>query len=318
MAASMLIPRILDQHRDEIIWRIVTMGVLEEQRTLAVDVVAEAFFDRVLDAYGRGSYLEVLSWVDTTCEFHRELPQIGSMLAGACRAIATSLEERGDDHSPFSLDLASLEQSIGGIAFKPRRRHVPSDANATDDVGRLIHNLLDRLERADALTSEHSHAVSAWCARVASRLSLSENEITYVARCGLIHDVGKMATPRDILGAARALTVEEWSVMRAHTSAGEEIVASYKPLRQFASTVRSHHERLDGKGYPDNLAGSQISLATRIVAVADAFNAMIGRRPYRLPMSPLNALDQLREHRGTQFDPIVVEAMIEVVVHADP
>jgi putative nucleotidyltransferase with HDIG domain len=318
MLSTAMVSRTLDRHRDEIVWRIVTMGVLEEQRTLAVDVVAEAFLDRVLDAYERGSYLDLLSWVDATCEFHRELPQIGSMLACACRAVVTALEERGDENVRLATDLASLEQSIGGIAFKPRRRQVPDEANAPDDVIRLIHNLLGRLERADSLTSEHSHAVSAWCARIGSRLSLSESEITYVARCGLIHDVGKMTTPRDILGATRSLTVEEWSVMKTHTSAGEEIVAGYKPLRQFASTVRSHHERLDGKGYPDNLAGSQISLATRIVAVADAFNAMIGRRPYRLPMSPLNALDQLREHRGTQFDPIVVEAMIEVVTHADP
>jgi HD-GYP domain-containing protein (c-di-GMP phosphodiesterase class II) len=79
--------------------------------------------------------------------------------------------------------------------------------------------------------------------------------------------------------------------------------------------VRSHHERLDGRGYPDGLVGSQISLATRIVTVADAFNAMIGRRPYRLPMSPGNALDRLFEDRGKQFDPIVVEAMVSVVDH---
>jgi HD-GYP domain-containing protein (c-di-GMP phosphodiesterase class II) len=75
---------------------------------------------------------------------------------------------------------------------------------------------------------------------------------------------------------------------------------------------------LDGRGYPDGLVSSQISLTTRIVTVADSFNAMIGRRPYRLPRSPGDALEQLREHRGTQFDPIVVEAMIEVVTHTDP
>ncbi len=312
------VPNDVERNREEIVWRIITMGVLEEQRTFAVDVVAEAFLDRVLAAFESGSFLGLLSWVDTTCEFYCELPQIGSMLACACRAIGTTLEERTRGESPFSVELGALEQSIGGIAFKPRRRSVPVEAAVVDDVVRLIHQLLERLEAADTLTSEHSHAVSAWCARIAKRLSLSESEVTHVARCGLIHDVGKMTTPSSILNAPRSLTVEEWTVMQAHAAAGEEIVSVHRPLRQFASTVRSHHEWLDGRGYPDGLAGSQISLATRIVAVADAFNAMIGRRPYRLPMSPLNALDQLREHRGTQFDPIVVEAMIEVVIHADP
>jgi HD-GYP domain-containing protein (c-di-GMP phosphodiesterase class II) len=104
--------------------------------------------------------------------------------------------------------------------------------------------------------------------------------------------------------------------MRAHSAAGEEIVRSHKALRHLAPAVRSHHERLDGKGYPDGLVGSQITLATRIVTVADAFNAMIGRRPYRLPLSPMEAIDRLADGRGKQFDPIVVEAMIDAVGHS--
>jgi HD-GYP domain-containing protein (c-di-GMP phosphodiesterase class II) len=131
-----------------------------------------------------------------------------------------------------------------------------------------------------------------------------------------MHDVGKMKVAGEILKAPRALTDSEWVVMRSHSLASEEIVSSHKVLRSFAPAVRSHHERLDGRGYPDGLVGSQITLATRIVTVADAFNAMIGRRAYRLPISPENALDRLLENRGRQFDPIVVEAMVSVVAHA--
>ncbi len=308
----------IETHRDEIVWRIVTTGVLPEQRTLAVDVVAEAFLDRLLIALDRGSYLDLLTWLDATCEFHAGSPQIGSMLASAPRAILAVLAARGSSSQRLAAQLVSLEQSIAGIAFKPRKRVVRNGALEVDEVGRLIHDLLAKVEEVDPLTTEHSHAVSLWCSRIARRLSLSESEVTHIARCGLVHDLGKMKIPVGILGAARSLTDEEWTLVKAHPAMGEEIVSAIKPLRQFAATIRSHHERLDGRGYPDGLVSSQISLTTRIVTVADSFNAMIGRRPYRLPRSPGDALEQLREHRGTQFDPIVVEAMIEVVTHTDP
>ncbi len=307
----------IERDRDEIVWRIMSTGVLPEQRTLAVGVVAEAFLDRVVTALDRGSYLELLKWIDATCETYANSPQIGSMLASASRAILGTLGARGSVSSELTAEIVSLEQSIGGIAFKSRRRQPKNAFSHVDEVGRLIHDLLLQMEASDPLTLEHSHAVSLWCSRIARRLSLSESEVTHVGRCGLVHDFGKMKVPGEILHAPRKLSSEEWVIVQAHPAMGEEIVNTMKPLRQFAATVRSHHERLDGKGYPDGLVSSQISLTTRIVTVADSFNAMIGRRPYRLPMSPGNALDQLHECRGTQFDPIVVEAMVDVVQRAE-
>ncbi len=105
--------------------------------------------------------------------------------------------------------------------------------------------------------------------------------------------------------------------MRDHASAGAAMVREVERLWPFIPMVRSHHERLDGKGYPDRLSAEDISLDVRIVTVADCFNAMIGRRLYRAPLSPAVALDQLMKHRGTQFDPLVVDAMIDVVEHPD-
>jgi HD-GYP domain-containing protein (c-di-GMP phosphodiesterase class II) len=303
-----------DHSRDEIVWRIISGGVIEGQRTLAVGVVAEEFFDRLLIALERGSYLDIVTWVDQICESYREFPQIGSMLASACRAVIGQLGDMAADTGDLIMGLGALEHSICAVAFKPRPLRIKSEA-PLDEIDVLIHGLIDRLAAADSLSAEHSHAVSAWCGRIGRRLSLSENEVAYVARCGLLHDVGKLAIACEILQAPRALTESEWVVMRSHSLASEELVSALKPLRNLAPAVRSHHERLDGRGYPDGLVGSQITLATRIVTVADAFNAMIGRRPYRLPMSPGNALDRLADDRGRQFDPIVVEAMISVVDH---
>jgi putative nucleotidyltransferase with HDIG domain len=304
----------LTHGRDEIVWRIVANGVLPEQRNLAVDIVADAFFDRLNDSVERGSYLDLIAWVDRTCDAYAQFPQIGSMLAGSCRAVINALAEADSAESALIARLGALEQSIAGVAFKPRsRRSMPTIQ--LDDIDVLIYDLLKRLDARDPVTSEHCRAVSAWCGRIARRLSLSESEITYVARSGLIHDIGKVQTPLEILHAPRSLTEEEWVLMRAHSASGEEIIRTLKPLRHLAPAVRSHHERIDGRGYPDGLVGTQITLATRIVTVADAFNAMIGRRPYRLPISPANALDRLNENRSGQFDPIIVEAMIDVVTH---
>jgi putative nucleotidyltransferase with HDIG domain len=164
------------------------------------------------------------------------------------------------------------------------------------------------------LTAEHSRAVSAWCSRIARTLELPEDQIQFVTRCGLIHDLGKMRTPPDILDAPRELTGPEWHVMKDHAAAGARIIADVADLRPFIPIIRGHHERLDGKGYPDGLRLSAIPLSARIVAVADAFNAMIGRRPYHLPIAPIEALNELERNSETQFDPEVVGAMVRVVL----
>ncbi len=148
---------------------------------------------------------------------------------------------------------------------------------------------------------------------MARRLTLSDEEITFVSRCGMIHDIGKVTTPKEILHAPRKLTDDEWVFMRSHTTAGEKIVLQDPNLSSFAPVVRWHHERLDGKGYPDGLSAADLSLYTRIVTVADCFNAMIGRRPYRPPMAPVKALEQLDANIGTQFDGEIVAAMHDVV-----
>jgi HD-GYP domain-containing protein (c-di-GMP phosphodiesterase class II) len=146
-------------------------------------------------------------------------------------------------------------------------------------------------------------------------MSLSAADTVFVTRCGLIHDIGKMTTPPEILQAPRRLTAPEMNIMRRHAEDGGAIIAAIPLLAHHKPVVRWHHERLDGHGYPDGLSRAAIPLAARIVAVADSFNAMIGNRPYRLPMRPTAALDELASHAGTQFDPEVVDAMHDVLTN---
>jgi putative nucleotidyltransferase with HDIG domain len=187
-------------------------------------------------------------------------------------------------------------------------RHAP-----LDEITGLIEDLVVRLDRADRSTAEHSRAVSAWSARIAARLGLDHKDIARIARGGLIHDIGKATTPPSILLAPRRLDDHERRVMEAHVTAGVRIVAEYPLLDPFHSIVRSHHERVDGRGYPDAVPSVELPVDVRIVTVADSFNAMIGRRPYRQPFGAERALEELRRNTDGQFDAEIVSVLIDLV-----
>jgi HD-GYP domain-containing protein (c-di-GMP phosphodiesterase class II) len=206
-----------------------------------------------------------------------------------------------------------IAEQIEAIVARPRVSPALVASDTLDEVDVVLGELIERLEAADPGTADHSRAVSLWCARIGKRLALSASETIFVTRCGLVHDIGKMTTPPEILLAPRRLSGQETHVMRRHAEEGGAIVGGIPLLAQHKPAVRWHHERLDGQGYPDGLAGSAIPLVARIVSVADSFNAMIGNRPYRLPLRPTAAIEELWRHAKTQFDPEVVAAMEEVL-----
>src|SRR5262249_19115253 len=154
----------------------------------------------------------------------------------------------------------------------------------------------------------HGSNVAALAEATARRLGLGRDELEVVRHAAELHDVGKVAIPDDILGKAGPLTEEEWSFIRRHPVAGERIIAAAPSLGAVARLVRASHERWDGTGYPDRLGGDDIPLGARIIAVADAFDAMTSGRPYRAAVSQAEAVAELRACAGSQFDAIVVEA----------
>ena len=141
-------------------------------------------------------------------------------------------------------------------------------------------------------------------------MALLAEELDEVVRAAELHDVGKMAIPDEILHKPAALDDKEWEFIRQHTVIGERILEAAPSLLPVAKLVRASHERWDGSGYPDRLAGESIPLGARIVSACDAFDAMITVRPYRGAMQAEEALSELRENSGTQFDPDVVEAEV--------
>jgi diguanylate cyclase (GGDEF)-like protein len=168
--------------------------------------------------------------------------------------------------------------------------------------------LLRALSERSPELGGHGNVVAALAEATARRLGLTRDELETIRHAGELHDVGKVAIPDDILLKAAPLTEEEWSFIRRHPVAGERIIAAAPDLGAAAKLVRASHERWDGNGYPDALGGDDIPLGARIIAVADAFDAMTAGRPYRAAISHAEAMNELRRCAGSQFDAIVVEA----------
>jgi putative nucleotidyltransferase with HDIG domain len=177
----------------------------------------------------------------------------------------------------------------------------------------VIDAVLTMLKARDEATCAHSHATGAWCRRLAEAMGLSAATTDIVVKAGVLHDIGKIATPDAILFKAGPLDAAEWAIMQKHAEFGADILAELPALAVYAPIVRAHHERWDGQGYPNRLAGEEIPFEARVVAVADAFHAMISNRPYRPAIAQREAMEILRDGRGTQWDPEVVDAMLTVL-----
>jgi diguanylate cyclase (GGDEF)-like protein/putative nucleotidyltransferase with HDIG domain len=176
----------------------------------------------------------------------------------------------------------------------------------SDTVAALAEALLER----DRYTGEHSERVSEMAAEVARAMALDEREVERVRYAALLHDIGKVGIPDDILRKGSDLTEPEWRTMREHPIIGERIVRSIPGLGPVARIVRHEHERWDGTGYPDGLSGDEIPIGARIVLACDAYHAMTSNRPYRQALPHTDAVRELAAGAGSQFDPQVTEILI--------
>ena len=176
--------------------------------------------------------------------------------------------------------------------------------------------LVATLDARDRYTAGHSAAVAVYARDIASRMGISESESALAHLCGLVHDIGKIGLPPGLLEMTGALTLEERRVMEGHSEIGERILAKVDDYAEIAAIVRHHHERFDGNGYPDGLAGDGIPLLSRIIAVADAYNAMTSHRPYREAMPSRVARLRLAQAVETQFDTSVVASFEAILAGA--
>ncbi len=179
-----------------------------------------------------------------------------------------------------------------------------------------MRSLVTTLDARDRYTAGHSAAVAIYARDIAERLGLPDESQQLAHVCGLVHDVGKIGLPAGLLEKPGALTLAERRVMETHSEIGERILAEVEDFNDIATIVRHHHERWDGQGYPDNWAGDDIPLISRIIAAADAYNAMTSDRPYRDAMPSRVARMRLAQGVETQFDTTVVAAFEAVLAGA--
>jgi diguanylate cyclase (GGDEF)-like protein len=228
-----------------------------------------------------------------------------------------ALSERGDGFDvgcSYGAVVATGDLKLADAALRAADQLLyASKSSGRRSAGRQAADaLLQALHERQPELDDHLHGVGDLVASVGRRLGLSDEELDLLRQAGELHDLGKVAIPDSILSKPDALDADEWEFVRQHPLVGERIISAAPALAQVGKLVRASHERFDGTGYPDGKAGEEIPLGARIIAVCDAYDAMIGPRPYRLGMSEEVALAELRRCSGEQFDPAIVEVFVEL------
>lgn len=177
----------------------------------------------------------------------------------------------------------------------------------------IVTALSGAIDAKDTYTNGHSTRVADYSREIARRLGLSEKEQDDIYMMGLLHDVGKIGVPDAIINKPAKLTDEEYSIIKQHPTMGAEILTNITEFPKLSTGARWHHERYDGKGYPDGIAGDEIPLEARIIAIADAYDAMSSRRSYRDVLPQLQIYSEVQKGKGTQFDPAFAEIMLSMI-----
>ena len=226
------------------------------------------------------------------------------------------IAEAGDEDSVLGAAMRALEKANKqpeGISGLPADAQDLEGFEGERRVVGIARMLVEAMEAKDPNTKQHLRSVSSLSLRIGREISLPEKQMEALANGALLHDVGKIGIPDRILQKTVRLTEEEYTVIKQHPTLGVGILTPVKEMESALPVVKHHHERYDGKGYPDGLEGEDIPLIARIVSVADAFDSMIRARPYGYGVSREAALEEIRENSGTQFDPRIVSVLLEAV-----
>lgn len=232
-------------------------------------------------------------------------------------AVAALAESGEGFRVTASHGLASLPNEAStysdAMRLADRRMYAQKHAGRQSSSGRSSDVLLHALSERSPDLADHGAAVAETATRVARWVGLSDGEVDEIRLAAELHDIGKIGVPEEILQKRGRLTKAEHAFIEHHSLIGERILLADPGLTRVAKLVRSSHERWDGEGYPDELAGDEIPLGSRIIAICDSFDAMISVRPYRSQMTRRLAVAELNQEAGSQFDPVLVDAFVETM-----
>lgn len=216
----------------------------------------------------------------------------------------------GEKFSLEDFDLVKEVATLIGIGLDSARLY----KSLQDLYLRVVTSLVSAIDAKDSYTRSHSENVAKIGEKIARKLKLSESDVRYIKLAGQLHDIGKIGIKDAILTKPDPLSDEEWNEMRTHSDKAVEILGPLRFLKDVVLIVKHNHERYDGKGYPDGLKGEQIELGSRIIALADAYDTMISKRPYRGSIfSSDKIIEEFNRCRGAQFDPNIVDVFIEMI-----
>jgi putative nucleotidyltransferase with HDIG domain len=205
-----------------------------------------------------------------------------------------------------------LEQVVESLGALAEGKMVPPPVLET------VTALAFALDAKNHYTQGHSQNVARYCLQVARHLNLSDQEIEELRLAAVLHDVGKLGVPERLLVKPGPLDPEEFETMKQHSTLGSKILEPLRTVQGVQKIIRHHHERWDGSGYPDGLVGDEAPLASRLIAIADAYDTMITERTYKHCRSHREAFEELRRCAGSQFDPKLVEVFLETVGVGEP
>ena len=263
-----------------------------------------------------GLLLPETSAVAAQQAIERLLVRLENVDAGPVTALSMSVGVAGLEAKQTSEELLAdageaLQQARagGGHQVAVFAGHL-SEQTGIPAHGDVVVALASALQERDQYTGDHSESVVEMSARVAEAMALDDGDVARVRMGALLHDIGKVGIPDDILHKPGPLDDDEWVLMREHPVIGERILRMIPGLGPIARIVRHEHERWDGGGYPDGIGGPEIPIGSRIILACDAYHAMTSDRPYRQAMSHADAMAELGRHSGSQFDPEVVQALV--------
>lgn len=199
----------------------------------------------------------------------------------------------------------SFNEMAGSLSESRKKLH--------DYFYRAMESLVRLLEAKDAYTRGHSSRVAKYTKKIALKMNFPQEEVESLRKIAKVHDIGKLGIPKSILNKKEKLTEEDWKTIQEHPGIGEKILRPVVFNEEMLAIVRGHHERYDGKGYPDGIKGDDITISSQIVSVADTYDAMTSTRAYRLSLSKEEAIEELKKNSGIQFNSRIIEAFLKVL-----
>ena len=281
----------------------------------------DTYFVRGFDAHlvavcDRMTEPEIMTYVDKVLETCGHSVVFG---VSATMPPAVKSKQEAESHDGAAARMADTsyeletDEILHAIEVASHALAVKKLMTAKTHHSQTLTSLIRALEESDSDTEAHVQRTQKMGETLARRIGFNDAQIADLKLLCLLHDIGKVGIPLEILNKPGKLNSREWEVMKTHAEKGYQIAMSSDELRSIAPMIRSHHERWDGKGYPEGLAGQNIPLLSRMIALVDAYDAMVNDRAYRKGLEPEKAQEEIRNNAGTQFDPVLVEEFLKML-----